>query len=195
MTPATVCVPIATGANPAATDAAEPEAAPPGVRCGSRGLRVAPGCKYPSSVVHRLAEDDSARRPQLRDYRRIVQRPAAGKYRRAKLGRIIAGIDDILDRYGNSVQWPDRLAVAAQFVERLSLGDDMLGIDVGEGLHRAVDGFDALKARAGVLFRRKRPVGDLACRLGRCQRGNPSFGGHQFEYSLSGSHSAICGKM
>jgi hypothetical protein len=35
-----VSVPIAQGASPAATAAAEPPLEPPGTRCGSQGLRV-----------------------------------------------------------------------------------------------------------------------------------------------------------
>ena len=40
---------------PAATAAAEPDDEPPGVRAGSKGLVVAPGCEPPSSAVTVLA--------------------------------------------------------------------------------------------------------------------------------------------
>ena len=44
-------VPMAAGTMRAATAAAEPEEEPPGVRAGSKGLRVGPGCEPPSSAV------------------------------------------------------------------------------------------------------------------------------------------------
>ena len=44
-------VPIAAGTMREATAAAEPEEEPPGVRVGSNGLVVAPGCEPPSSAV------------------------------------------------------------------------------------------------------------------------------------------------
>ena len=46
-----VCVPIASGLNPAATAAAEPLLDPPGEYSRLRGLRVGPGSKYANSVV------------------------------------------------------------------------------------------------------------------------------------------------
>src|SRR5438093_12403405 len=49
------CVPIATGTILAPTAAAEPEDEPPGVRAGSNGLVVGPGCEPPSSAVTVLA--------------------------------------------------------------------------------------------------------------------------------------------
>ena len=45
------CVPNAVGTIREATAAAEPEEEPPGVRDGSNGLVVAPGCDPPSSAV------------------------------------------------------------------------------------------------------------------------------------------------
>ena len=48
-------VPIAAGTMPAPTAAAEPEEEPPGVRAGSNGLVVGPGCEPPSSAVTVLA--------------------------------------------------------------------------------------------------------------------------------------------
>ena len=48
-------VPIATGTMLAPTAAAEPDDEPPGVRLGSNGLVVGPGCEPPSSAVTVLA--------------------------------------------------------------------------------------------------------------------------------------------
>ena len=48
-------VPIATGTMLAPTAAAEPDDEPPGVRSGSNGLVVGPGCEPPSSAVTVLA--------------------------------------------------------------------------------------------------------------------------------------------
>ena len=48
-------LPMAAGSIPAATAAAEPEEEPPGVRAGSKGLVVGPGCAPPSSEVTVLA--------------------------------------------------------------------------------------------------------------------------------------------
>ena len=44
-------VPIAAGTMRAATAAAEPDEDPPGVRAGSNGFVVGPGCEPPSSAV------------------------------------------------------------------------------------------------------------------------------------------------
>src|SRR3954469_18476426 len=49
------CVPIAAGTMLAPTAAAEPDEEPPGVRVGSNGLVVGPGCEPPSSAVTVLA--------------------------------------------------------------------------------------------------------------------------------------------
>ena len=49
------CVPIAAGTMLAPTAAAEPDEEPPGVRVGSNGLVVGPGCEPPSSAVTALA--------------------------------------------------------------------------------------------------------------------------------------------
>ena len=48
------CVPIAAGIIRAPTAAAEPEEEPPGVRDGSKGLVVGPGCAPPISAVTSL---------------------------------------------------------------------------------------------------------------------------------------------
>src|SRR5262245_33721018 len=48
-------VPIAAGTMLAPTAAAEPDDEPPGVRRGSNGLVVGPGCEPPSSAVTVLA--------------------------------------------------------------------------------------------------------------------------------------------
>ena len=45
------CVPMAAGSIRAATAAAEPDEEPPGVRAGSKGFVVGPGCEPPSSAV------------------------------------------------------------------------------------------------------------------------------------------------
>src|SRR5215470_6710414 len=45
------CVPIAAGTMRAATAAAEPDDDPPGVRAGSNGFVVGPGCEPPISAV------------------------------------------------------------------------------------------------------------------------------------------------
>ena len=45
ITEPSVCVPMATGTNPAATAAAEPDDDPPGVCAGFHGLRVLPAVR------------------------------------------------------------------------------------------------------------------------------------------------------
>jgi len=47
----TVCEPSAVGTMRSATAAAEPDEEPPGVRAGSNGFVVGPGCAPPSSAV------------------------------------------------------------------------------------------------------------------------------------------------
>ena len=51
MTEPPTCVPSAAGTMRAATAAAEPDEEPPGVRAGSKGVVVGPGCAPPNSAV------------------------------------------------------------------------------------------------------------------------------------------------
>ena len=59
---------------------------------------------------------------------------AARRQRRAELSRIIRGVDDVLDRDGNAVQRPERMAFEAAFVEFARLGKRMVAVEMGEGL-------------------------------------------------------------
>ena len=75
-----VSVPIASGAMPAATHAAEPPLEPPGVRSRSHGLRVdlkrrVLGRAAHGELVHvRAADEHGVGRAELRDDRRVVRR-------------------------------------------------------------------------------------------------------------------------
>jgi hypothetical protein len=90
---------------------------------------------------------------------------AARRQRRAELGRIIRGVDDVLDRDRDAVQRPERMALEAAFVEFARLGKRMVAVEMGEGLDLAVERLDALEAGAGVVRSRDRAAGDRRRRL------------------------------
>src|SRR5919204_6670086 len=98
---------------------------------------------------HRLADDPRAGGAQLGHDGGVVTGAAARRERRAELGRIIGGVDDVLDRDRNAVQPPERMALEAAFVEFARLGKRMLAVEMGEGLDLAVACLDALEASAG----------------------------------------------
>src|SRR5262249_43954864 len=94
---------------------------------------------------HGLADDDRAGGAQLRNDRGVVAWPAAGTNRRAELGRIIRGVDDVLDRDRNTVQRPDRAAFRAALVECARLRKHAVAIDMDERPDLAVDRLDAIE--------------------------------------------------
>src|SRR6516162_833746 len=97
---------------------------------------------------HRLADDDRAGGAQLGHYRGIVPRPAAAADRRPELGRVIRGVDDVLDRDRDAVQRTNRVAVRAALVERARLRERALTVDMDECFDLAVESFDAVETGA-----------------------------------------------
>ena len=125
---------------------------------------------------HRLADDDRAGRAQLGDHGGVVPRPAAAADRRAEFGRVIRGIDDVLDRDRDAVQRPDRVALRAALVERARLRERVLAVEMDERLDLAVEGFDAVETGADIILGRNGAAGDFRCGLGRGQRRQPIVG-------------------
>ena len=134
---------------------------------------------------HGLAEDQGAGRAQAAHHRRVRPRPAAGVEPGAVLGRLVGGVDDVLDADGNAGKRPARaggidcprplagrgsVEVAPGPDRRLGLGNAgerrragrfrplAAGADPGCDLVRA----RAFRQRRRVLFR---PVGGRHCFL------------------------------
>ena len=102
---------------------------------------------------HGLAEDDGARRAHEADAGGVGRRPVAAIDRRAHLGRLVEGVDDVLHADRHAMQRP----ALARAVERARLRERQLGIDARPGVH---DAFAAVDARKAVAHHRL--AGDLA---------------------------------
>src|SRR5262249_12048830 len=89
------------------------------------------------------------------------------------LGRHISGVDDVLDADRDAIERTDTLALAARRVRGARLGQGMLAVEMGEGLHIGLALSNAVQTRRDQLFRRCRPIADglrgLGCRQ-LCQR-------------------------
>jgi hypothetical protein len=81
-----------------------------------------------------------------------MSRPAAGDERRTALGRIIGGIDDVLDRDRNAVQRPDRVPLLAALIEPACLGERMLAVEMGERLDLSIERRDAIEASTRTIL-------------------------------------------
>jgi hypothetical protein len=143
---------------------------------------------------HRLADDDRAGLAQTADGGSIRFGPPAGENWRAALGRIVGGIEDVLNSDGNAVQRPDASAVGLVAVERARLGQCMLAIDVDEGLDIGLDRRDAPEAGARVLLGRQRAARDFGSNLrgrqcGRVESGQVSDSSSPGAEELHSSHS------
>ncbi len=82
-------------------------------RAAGRALRIARIARRARVEIgelgrHRLADDHRARCAQPRDRRAVAHRLTALEQRRAAFGRIIGGIEDVLDADRNAVQRADR---------------------------------------------------------------------------------------
>ena len=138
-----VWVPSASGTPPAATVAAEPEEEPPGVR--PERVRVAGGVGGTAGKLggHGLAEDQRARRAQASHHRGIRTWPASFVERRAVLGRLVGGIDDVLDGHRNAREQAARAGSVDRLRPRRSLG----GVEMAPRLNRWLGRGDALQRR------------------------------------------------
>src|SRR5512139_1440296 len=118
---------------------------------------------------HRLADDDGPCLPQLADGSSIRIRATVGEHWRATFGRIVRGIENILDADWNPVQRADALAICLKPVERARLLECMFGIEMGESLDIAFGGRDLLKTGTRIFFSRHRAARDVGCGLRRCE--------------------------
>jgi hypothetical protein len=125
---------------------------------------------------HRLADDDRAGGAQLRHYGGVAPRPASGGERRAKLSRVIRGIDDVLDRDRNAVERPDRPTLRAALVESARLRQRMVDVEMDERLDLTIERFNALQAGARIILGRNRAAGDFRGGLARGQMDEPVVG-------------------
>ena len=116
-----------------------------------------------------LADDHGTGVAQPLDHMRVLIGPAPGQERRAAFGRIVAGVDDVLDPDRNAVQRTQRHAPALALVERARLRDGMVGIEMGEGADFRIDRGDTVEAGAGIFLGRDRAARDF----GYGMRGSP----------------------
>jgi len=149
-------------------------------------VRVArrPGVKIGELRGHGFADDHGTGSAQPGDDGGVTPGPASGGERGAKLGRIIRGVDDILDRDRNAVQRAKRVAQRAALVERACLRQHVLAVEMNERPDLAVERLDAGEAGAGIVLGRNRPAGDFRGGVGRGQRHKP-VAGHGFTPALS----------
>ena len=82
----------------------------------------------------------------------VAHRPAAGEQRRAAFGRVIGGIEDVLDRHRHAVQRPERGPLRRRSSSARACASACVGIEMDKGMHLAVDGGDPLKTGAGIVF-------------------------------------------
>ena len=130
---------------------------------------------------HGLAEDDCAGRPQPHHGGGIAVRAPPGKQRRAAFGRIVGGIEDVLDADRNAVQRTDRQPIAATLVERARLRERVVTVEMDEGVDLVVERRDAIEAGTDILGRRYRALRDLLGRL-RCGEGRRIAVGQSFSF-------------
>ena len=112
------------------------------------GLRVGPGMEIGELGGHRLADDDRAGCAQPR-HRRAVAHRLATEQRRAAFGRVVGGVEDVLDADRNAMQRADRMAVAAALVERARLRQRISDRDARKRL-LVFDRGNAVEAGAGI---------------------------------------------
>ena len=92
---------------------------------------------------HCLAEDQRARRAQTADDRGIRARPASLVERRAVLGRLVGGIDDVLDGDRNARKQPARAGIVDRPRSHRSLG----GVEMAPCPDRRLGRGDAVQRR------------------------------------------------
>ena len=156
------CVPIAAGTMLAPTAAAEPDDEPPGVRLGSNGLVVAPGCEPPSSAVTVLARITAPawRSAQTRG---IVALGEVSLHRRAAhLGGHVLGLEQVLDGDRHAVDQRQRLAGLPALGAGVGGGAGAGLVHRGEGLHHRLARGDGLEAALEIGARAVVAVGEAA---------------------------------
>ena len=92
---------------------------------------------------HRLAHDDGIGGPAERHAGGIAERHLACEDRRVVAGRHVVGVDDVLHADRDAAQ-----QATARRVGGLGLGDGLVGIEMGPGLHDAVALGDAIEIAA-----------------------------------------------
>src|SRR5262249_58251712 len=86
--------------------------------------------------------------------------PPARRERRSEFGRVIRGVDDVLDRDRNAVQRAEGVALRAALVERARLRERVLAVEMDERFDLAVESFDAVETSAGIILGRNGAAGD-----------------------------------
>src|SRR5262249_53379737 len=81
---------------------------------------------------HRLADDDRAGGAQLGDHGGVVRGRATRRERRSEFGRVVRGVDDVLDRDRNAVQRAEGVALGTALVERARLRERVLAVEMDE---------------------------------------------------------------
>ena len=119
---------------------------------------------------HRLADDDRSRLAQLADSGAVGIWPAPRKNRRTAFGRIVRGVEDVLDSDRNAVQRPGALATGLAAIERTRLRQRVLRIQMDESVDFALDSRNPLQAGARIVLGGNRAARDFRCSLDRCQR-------------------------
>ena len=125
---------------------------------------------------HGLADDDGAGGAQPGDDGGVMPWPASGGERGTEFGRIVRGVDDVLDRDRNAVQRAERVAQHTALVEHARLRKHMLAIEMGERSDLAVERFDASETGAGIGLGRNRAARNFRGSLARGQRHKPVVG-------------------
>ena len=115
---------------------------------------------------HCFADDDSAGLAQPSNRGRIGFRTPACENWRTAFGRIVAGIEYILDTDRNAVQRTDALAISLFLIERSGLHQRVLGIDMGEGLDLTIHLGNALQAGRRIILSRNHAARDFASDFG-----------------------------
>jgi len=110
---------------------------------------------------HRFAEDDRAGLAQPTDRGCIGLRTTPCKNWRSALGRIIGGVENILDADRNAVQRADALAICLFAIEFASLLQCVLWIDMDKRVDLAVHCGNPLQAGGYIFLRRNHSARDF----------------------------------
>src|SRR5262249_16154087 len=117
-----------------------------------------------------LADNHCPRRAQFRNYGCVIVRSASRKQRRAALGWPVCRFNDVLDRYGYTVQWANRSAASAPVIALPRLRQRELRVEMRESFNGVLSRRDPVEARARDLLGRNRAARDFSRSLRGGQR-------------------------
>jgi hypothetical protein len=139
-----VWVARASGTMKSATAAPDPLDEPPGVRSGSRGLRVG-GTRPPQALQgFRLAQNHCTRGAPHAHAISVFAWLVSRVDGRIVLSGKVAGVDDVLHPHRNPVHW----AAAGFAVARSRLGERVLGVEKGPGPDQGLAFHDPIEQSA-----------------------------------------------